>query len=78
MLDLKSYLDKRVLIQITDQRWFVGTILCVDQHVNLVLGETTEYKEPPPHYLQKLAGKVDFEPVSRFIGVVMVSKIWFI
>ncbi|XP_077991381.1 N-alpha-acetyltransferase 38, NatC auxiliary subunit-like isoform X2 [Glandiceps talaboti] len=44
---LRSWLNKRMKISMTDGRTLIGTFLCTDKDRNVILGSCEEYVNPP-------------------------------
>ncbi|KAI7908244.1 uncharacterized protein BX663DRAFT_464895 [Cokeromyces recurvatus] len=42
---LKSYLNFKCRIKITDGRTFIGTFVCIDKQKNIILAHTEEFRE---------------------------------
>jgi N-alpha-acetyltransferase 38, NatC auxiliary subunit len=66
---LKSFLTKKMRIEISDGRVFIGNLICLDNQKNIVLLNTNEYT---------LNGDKEYK---RMVGQVMIpgnqiTKIW--
>ncbi|CAO3614050.1 unnamed protein product [Cunninghamella blakesleeana] len=42
---LRSYLNFKARIQITDGRVFIGTFVCIDKQKNIILAQAEEFRE---------------------------------
>ncbi|KAI8085202.1 uncharacterized protein BX664DRAFT_338800 [Halteromyces radiatus] len=42
---LRSYLNFKARIQITDGRIFIGTFVCVDKQKNIILAQAEEFRQ---------------------------------
>ncbi|TGZ85105.1 Sm-like ribonucleo protein [Ascodesmis nigricans] len=71
---LQKFINRTLRISITDDRFFIGRMMCTDRDRNVILSDTTEYRPPA----QGVAGvKVEGDSVkaqlaSRMIGLVVV------
>ncbi|CAG8561026.1 5481_t:CDS:2 [Diversispora eburnea] len=53
---LRSYLNLRSRITVSDSRLFFGTFMCIDKYKNIILAQTEEYREAE----------------KRFVGLIMI------
>jgi len=65
---LESWLNKVLKVEITDGRILVGTFLCTDRDLNIILGSCLEYVKEE----DKDSAEEPEEP--RSIGLVMISQ----
>jgi len=57
---LRSLLNKKLTIKLTDERTLVGVFLCVDRDANIIIGSASEYSD------EHLVGE------ARVLGLAMV------
>jgi small nuclear ribonucleoprotein (snRNP)-like protein len=57
---LRTLLNKRLTIKLTDDRTLVGVFLCVDRDANIIIGSASEYSD------DQLNGE------ARVLGLAMV------
>ncbi|CAH0056659.1 unnamed protein product [Clonostachys solani] len=79
---LRSLLNKDIRILITDGRIFRGAFKCTDQHQNVVLAQTFEYRQPSTQQREAAAAAAEaagrppatltMDLTSRYLGLVVV------
>uniref|UniRef100_A0A8D8W655 N-alpha-acetyltransferase 38-A, NatC auxiliary subunit n=1 Tax=Cacopsylla melanoneura TaxID=428564 RepID=A0A8D8W655_9HEMI len=65
---LKSWINQRMTIEMTDGRVLVGTFLCTDRDANIILGSCGEYLSPQLFENREENGVQE----GRLLGLVMV------
>jgi len=63
---LAQFFNWRVSVILTDGRVFVGVLMAVDRHVNLVLSNTEEYRK------YKVKGKPEGKELKRMLGFIVL------
>mmetsp|Transcript_126173 Transcript_126173/g.252030 ORF Transcript_126173/g.252030 Transcript_126173/m.252030 type:complete len:189 (-) Transcript_126173:39-605(-) len=63
---LAQFFNWRVSVTLTDGRVFVGVLMAVDRHVNLVLSNTEEYRK------YKVKGKPEGKELKRMLGFIVL------
>ncbi|CAG8616973.1 7846_t:CDS:2, partial [Paraglomus occultum] len=53
---LRSYLNLKAKVAVSDGRIFFGTFVCIDKYKNMILAHTDEYRDDE----------------KRFVGLVMI------
>ncbi|KAL7901994.1 like-Sm domain-containing protein [Trichoderma sp. SZMC 28014] len=74
---LSSLLNQNLRIHTTDGRMFRGTFKCTDPDMNLVLGNTHEYRQPSKEEVGAAAANtsgdsVSLDMTSRYLGLIVV------
>lgn len=62
---LETWLHYRVRVTISDTRYFVGTFLSYDRHMNIVLVDAEEYRKVKDK-------ETDFKEIKRVVGLIMI------
>ncbi|KAI5725119.1 hypothetical protein M8J77_011235 [Diaphorina citri] len=65
---LRSWINHRMTIEMTDGRVLVGTFLCTDRDANVILGSCGEYLSPEVFESKEENGAQE----ARLLGLVMV------
>jgi small nuclear ribonucleoprotein B and B' len=63
---MMQYVNWRMRVQISERRTLLGTFMAYDKHMNMVLGDTEEYR------LIRGKGKADDTEVKRTLGLVLL------
>ncbi|EHK40387.1 uncharacterized protein TrAtP1_006480 [Trichoderma atroviride] len=74
---ISSLLNQNLRIHTTDGRMFRGTFKCTDPDMNLVLGNTHEYRQPSKEEASAAAANtsgdsVSLDMTSRYLGLIVV------
>ncbi|RDL31116.1 uncharacterized protein BP5553_09905 [Venustampulla echinocandica] len=70
---LKSLLNKNLRITTSDSRMFLGQFKATDSDRNIILGQTFEYRiPPPPKHVEQGAEPVTVDMASRYLGLVAI------
>ncbi|SBT72400.1 small nuclear ribonucleoprotein-associated protein B, putative [Plasmodium malariae] len=62
---LETWLQYRVRVTISDTRYFVGTFLSYDRHMNLVLVDTEEFRKVKSQ-------ENSFKEIKRVVGLILI------
>lgn len=65
---LRSWINHRMTIEMTDGRVLIGTFLCTDRDANVILGSCGEYLSPQVFESKEDTGTQE----ARLLGLVMV------